>query len=114
MYNFLNLGFDGYQQIINKDLRNARMLARALENTYFTVSYLTGTQFRHGLFNAPSDPLRHPSQGAGRATGRGRGGSELLREGAAGCELPVSGLVLVSSRPRVTAARSSETETAYT
>ncbi|TFK62232.1 glutamate decarboxylase [Pluteus cervinus] len=37
MYNFLNLGFDGYQQIITKDLRNARLLSKALEATHFTV-----------------------------------------------------------------------------
>ena len=38
MYNFLNLGFDGYRRIALKDLRNARMLSRALEATeYFTV-----------------------------------------------------------------------------
>ncbi|KAJ7201678.1 glutamate decarboxylase [Mycena pura] len=37
MFNFLNLGFDGYRRIAIKDLRNARMLSRALEATYFTV-----------------------------------------------------------------------------
>lgn len=37
MYNFLNLGFEGYKQIASKDLRNARLLSRALESTYFTV-----------------------------------------------------------------------------
>ncbi|KAJ7636984.1 glutamate decarboxylase [Roridomyces roridus] len=37
MFNFLNLGFDGYRRIAMKDLRNARMLSRALEATYFTV-----------------------------------------------------------------------------
>ncbi|KAJ7138454.1 glutamate decarboxylase [Mycena crocata] len=37
MYNFLNLGFDGFRRIAIKDLRNARMLSRALEATYFTV-----------------------------------------------------------------------------
>jgi len=37
MFNFLNLGFDGYQRIAIKDLRNARLLSRALESTYFTV-----------------------------------------------------------------------------
>ncbi|KAJ7033190.1 glutamate decarboxylase [Mycena alexandri] len=37
MYNFLNLGFDGYRRIAIKDLRNARMLSRALEATYFKV-----------------------------------------------------------------------------
>ena len=40
MFNFLNLGFDGYRKIAWKDLRNARMLSKALESTYFTVSYL--------------------------------------------------------------------------
>ncbi|KAF8877197.1 pyridoxal phosphate-dependent transferase [Infundibulicybe gibba] len=35
MFNFLNLGFDGYKKIANKDLRNARLLSRALEKTYF-------------------------------------------------------------------------------
>jgi glutamate decarboxylase len=37
MYNFLNLGFEGYKRITAKDLRNARLLSRALESTYFTV-----------------------------------------------------------------------------
>ncbi|TFK22155.1 glutamate decarboxylase [Coprinopsis marcescibilis] len=37
MYNFLNLGFDGYRKIAYKDLRNARMLSKALESTYFKV-----------------------------------------------------------------------------
>ncbi|KAI5822513.1 glutamate decarboxylase [Schizophyllum commune Tattone D] len=37
MFNFLNLGYNGYAKIASKDLRNARMLARALERTYFTV-----------------------------------------------------------------------------
>ncbi|KAK1227642.1 glutamate decarboxylase gad1 [Marasmius sp. AFHP31] len=37
MFNFLNLGFDGYRRIAKKDLRNARLLSRALENTYFQV-----------------------------------------------------------------------------
>ncbi|KAF8999153.1 glutamate decarboxylase [Cyathus striatus] len=37
MFNFLNLGFDGYKSIATKDLRNARMLSRALEHTHFTV-----------------------------------------------------------------------------
>jgi glutamate decarboxylase len=37
MFNFLNLGFDGYRRIALKDLRNARLLARALDSTYFTV-----------------------------------------------------------------------------
>ncbi|KAJ7079924.1 glutamate decarboxylase, partial [Mycena crocata] len=33
----LNSGFDGYRRIAYKDLRNARMLSRALEATYFTM-----------------------------------------------------------------------------
>ncbi|KDR72645.1 hypothetical protein GALMADRAFT_252808 [Galerina marginata CBS 339.88] len=37
MFNFLNLGFEGYKKIAYKDLRNSRMLSRALESTYFTV-----------------------------------------------------------------------------
>ena len=37
MFNFLNLGFEGYKNIASKDLRNARLLSRALENTYFEV-----------------------------------------------------------------------------
>ncbi|PPQ93757.1 hypothetical protein CVT25_008137 [Psilocybe cyanescens] len=38
MFNFLNLGFDGYKKIAYKDMRNARMLSRALESsTYFKV-----------------------------------------------------------------------------
>ncbi|KAF8639285.1 hypothetical protein AX16_010357 [Volvariella volvacea WC 439] len=38
MFNFLNLGIDGYTRIARKDLRNARILSRALElSTYFTV-----------------------------------------------------------------------------
>ncbi|KAH7098660.1 glutamate decarboxylase [Auriculariales sp. MPI-PUGE-AT-0066] len=38
MYNFLNLGFQGYRDIAFKDLRNARLLSRALEGTkYYKV-----------------------------------------------------------------------------
>lgn len=37
MVNFLNVGYDGCTKIAFEDLRNARMLARALERTYFTV-----------------------------------------------------------------------------
>jgi len=37
MFNFLNLGMDGYQRIAQKGLRNARLLSRELDNTYFTV-----------------------------------------------------------------------------
>ena len=37
MFNFLNLGFEGYKKIAYKGLRNARLLSRALEKTYFTV-----------------------------------------------------------------------------
>ncbi|TFK41706.1 glutamate decarboxylase [Crucibulum laeve] len=37
MFNFLNLGFDGYKSVATKDLRNARMLSRALESTYFEI-----------------------------------------------------------------------------
>ncbi|THU91412.1 glutamate decarboxylase [Dendrothele bispora CBS 962.96] len=33
MFNFLNLGFEGYRKIAFKDLRNARLLSRALEGT---------------------------------------------------------------------------------
>lgn len=37
MFNFLNLGFEGYKRIAAKDLRNARVLSRALDSTYFKV-----------------------------------------------------------------------------
>jgi len=37
MYNFLNLGFEGYRKIAIKGLRNARTLSRALDATYFKV-----------------------------------------------------------------------------
>lgn len=37
MFNFLNLGVEGYRKIAIKDLRNARLLSRALESTYFKV-----------------------------------------------------------------------------
>ncbi|TIC01752.1 glutamate decarboxylase [Wallemia mellicola] len=37
-YNFINLGFEGYKTILENDLANARMLARALEASgYFEV-----------------------------------------------------------------------------
>ena len=48
MFNFLNLGFEGYKKIAYKDLRNARLLSRALEKTYFTVR--TNYLFSHLLF----------------------------------------------------------------
>ncbi|RXW23256.1 hypothetical protein EST38_g2598 [Candolleomyces aberdarensis] len=37
MFNFLNLGFDGYKKIAYEDLRNARTLSEVLDDTYFTV-----------------------------------------------------------------------------
>jgi len=37
MYRFLTLGRDGYTDIINADLANARLLSNALEKTYFTL-----------------------------------------------------------------------------
>lgn len=38
MFNFLNLGFEGYRSITQSDLANARMLSRALEESkYYTV-----------------------------------------------------------------------------
>jgi glutamate decarboxylase len=37
MFNFLNLGYNGFKRIAIKDLRNARMLSRALEATHFKV-----------------------------------------------------------------------------
>lgn len=53
MYNFLNLGWEGYRKIAIKDLRNARMLSRALEKTYFKVRfrnlYMLGLAFRRFL-----------------------------------------------------------------
>ncbi|KII84671.1 hypothetical protein PLICRDRAFT_167674 [Plicaturopsis crispa FD-325 SS-3] len=36
-FNMLNLGFEGYRQVAIKDLRNARLLSRALDETYFKV-----------------------------------------------------------------------------
>ena len=54
MFNFLNLGFEGYQKIAVKDLRNARLLSRALENTYFKViSNIHRTS--HGATESSSD-----------------------------------------------------------
>ena len=54
MFNFLNLGFEGYQKIAIKDLRNARLLSRALENTYFRVlSNIHRTS--HGVTESSSD-----------------------------------------------------------
>ncbi|EJD36278.1 glutamate decarboxylase [Auricularia subglabra TFB-10046 SS5] len=38
MFNFLNLGYQGYRDVARKDLRNARLLSRALETTgYYKV-----------------------------------------------------------------------------
>jgi glutamate decarboxylase len=39
MFNFLNLGYEGFRRIAFKDLRNARLLSRALEGTFFKVNY---------------------------------------------------------------------------
>jgi glutamate/tyrosine decarboxylase-like PLP-dependent enzyme len=39
MFNFLNLGFEGFKRIAIKDLRNARMLSRALDASYFKVNF---------------------------------------------------------------------------
>jgi len=37
MFNFLNLGVEGFRRIAIKGLRNSRLLSRALEGTYFKV-----------------------------------------------------------------------------
>ena len=50
MFNFLNLGFDGYRKIAYKGLRNARLLSRALEKTYFTVCTSINYRFSQPLF----------------------------------------------------------------
>ena len=50
MYNFLNLGYEGYRRIAIKDLRNARMLSRALEKTYFKVRRCLDRMFRYRLY----------------------------------------------------------------
>jgi len=47
MFNFLNLGFEGYKKIAYKGLRNARLLSQALEKTYFTVRILSFIYFFH-------------------------------------------------------------------
>ncbi|RDB27542.1 Glutamate decarboxylase [Hypsizygus marmoreus] len=68
MYNFLNLGFEGYRRIAQKDLRNARMLSRALESSYFKVlsviheradghpSLLDNVSQLDGMEDDPDDP----------------------------------------------------------
>ena len=50
MYNFLNLGYEGYRRIAIKDLRNARMLSRALEKTYFKVRTCLDRMFGYRLY----------------------------------------------------------------
>ncbi|KAL9709965.1 glutamate decarboxylase gad1 [Leucoagaricus gongylophorus] len=56
MFNFLNLGFEGYKRIAVKDLRNARVLSRALDSTYFKVlSNIHVPIIRHGTENLDSD-----------------------------------------------------------
>lgn len=38
MFNFINLGMDGYRRVVSADLVRARILSRALEKTgYFTI-----------------------------------------------------------------------------
>ncbi|EST07358.1 Pyridoxal phosphate-dependent decarboxylase [Kalmanozyma brasiliensis GHG001] len=38
LFNFINLGFDGYRRVMQSDLQNARLLSRALENSgYYEV-----------------------------------------------------------------------------
>ena len=39
-YNFVHLGFDGYRKVALTDLKNARLLSRALEASYFTVKHV--------------------------------------------------------------------------
>ncbi|KAF8799749.1 glutamate decarboxylase [Phlegmacium glaucopus] len=56
MFNFLNLGFEGYKKIAYKDLRNARLLSRALENTYFTVL----SDVHHPIDTANSNDIDNP------------------------------------------------------
>ncbi|KAG8893817.1 hypothetical protein FRB99_001693 [Tulasnella sp. 403] len=67
MFNFLNLGFEGYQRLARVDLHNARVLSRALEASgfYKVVSeihlpydggLLSGTTIGEGVDAATSDP----------------------------------------------------------
>ncbi|KAF9041418.1 glutamate decarboxylase [Panaeolus papilionaceus] len=55
MFNFLNLGFEGYKNIAFKDLRNARMLSKALESTYFTVLSVVHKPLPDGPVNDDKD-----------------------------------------------------------
>jgi len=69
MFNFLNLGFQGYRDVAFKDLRNARLLARALEGTgYFKVSmtlqlFCTLSDSDRWCSGSKSDPPREWKEG---------------------------------------------------
>ncbi|KAG8882654.1 hypothetical protein FRB99_004648 [Tulasnella sp. 403] len=67
MFNFLNLGFEGYQRLARVDMHNARVLSRALEGSgYYKVvseihlpyegGILSGTTIGEGVDAVTSDP----------------------------------------------------------
>ncbi|KIL60323.1 hypothetical protein M378DRAFT_168204 [Amanita muscaria Koide BX008] len=57
MFNFLNLGFDGYRRIAVKDLRNTRLLSRALEaSSYFSVFSEVHIPISHAVDTDSDDP----------------------------------------------------------
>ncbi len=51
LFNFINLGFDGYRRVMQSDLQNARLLSRALENSGL---YEVLSEIHKPLPNAPS------------------------------------------------------------
>ncbi|KIS65974.1 glutamate decarboxylase GAD1 [Mycosarcoma maydis] len=66
LFNFINLGFEGYRRVMQSDLQNARLLSRALENS--------------GLYQVLSEihkPVSSPSAATGAAALIQQAGSKL-------------------------------------
>ncbi|GAC94259.1 glutamate decarboxylase [Pseudozyma hubeiensis SY62] len=68
LFNFINLGFDGYRRVMQSDLQNARLLSRALENS--------------GLYEVLSE-IHKPIEASTAATSAAVGATELIKEAGA-------------------------------
>ncbi|KAN0064924.1 glutamate decarboxylase gad1 [Thecaphora frezii] len=84
LFNFLNLGFSGYQRVMEDDLKNARLLARALEMS--------------GMYEVLSDIHRPAKRPEGAAGALQEVGSKLGAVDVSKADHYVPGLPVVSFR----------------
>ncbi|SPO31582.1 related to GAD1 - glutamate decarboxylase [Ustilago trichophora] len=90
MFNFINLGFEGYRRVMQSDLQNARLLSRALEKSglYEVLSEI------HRPLPAPSAAGELIKEASAKLTGKQHGGE--INEHSAEAYRP--GLPVVSFR----------------